>query len=129
ATRDAVHRLGLEARIGIESGEVVVDGMDSTFATGEAVNLAARLQQHAAPGEILVGPAAHRLTMWRLEAEDAGLLELKGLNGPLRAWRALSVRENGSRPAALRAPLVGRDAELELLRITFQRTVRDRRAH
>ena len=47
--------LGLEARIGIEAGEVVVDETDSTFATGEAVNVAARLQQAAAPGEILIG--------------------------------------------------------------------------
>ena len=50
--------LGLEARIGIEAGEVVVDETDSTFATGEAVNVAARLQQAAAPGEILIGEAA-----------------------------------------------------------------------
>jgi class 3 adenylate cyclase len=44
--------------MGIESGEVVVDETDSTFATGEAVNVAARLQQAAAPGEILMGEAA-----------------------------------------------------------------------
>ena len=42
---DAVDELGLEARIGIEAGEVVADEADSTFATGEAVNVAARLQQ------------------------------------------------------------------------------------
>src|SRR5947199_2784386 len=44
ATLEKVRELGLEARIGIESGEVVADDSDSTFATGEAVNLAARLQ-------------------------------------------------------------------------------------
>src|SRR5438552_8405695 len=49
---DLVSDLGLQARVGIEAGEVVVDETDSTFATGEAVNLAARLQQAAAPGEI-----------------------------------------------------------------------------
>src|SRR5437762_5050997 len=49
---DAVHELGLEARLGIEAGEVVVDDGDSTFATGEAVNVAARLQQSARPGTI-----------------------------------------------------------------------------
>ena len=58
----AVHDLGLEARIGVEAGEVVADSGDSTFATGEAVNLAARLQQAAEPGQILIGPAALRLT-------------------------------------------------------------------
>ena len=47
AMLDSVHELGLEARVGVESGEVVVDESDSTFATGEAVTLAARLQQAA----------------------------------------------------------------------------------
>ena len=61
-----VNDLGLEARIGIEAGEVVVDETDSTFATGEAVNVAARLQQAAAPGEILIGEAANRLTAGRI---------------------------------------------------------------
>jgi len=50
AVLDGVHELGLEARIGIESGEVVVDDGDSTFATGEAVNVAARLQQSGDAG-------------------------------------------------------------------------------
>jgi class 3 adenylate cyclase len=54
----AVEALGLAVRIGVESGEVVVEAADSTFATGEAVNLAARLQQAAEPGEILLGPGA-----------------------------------------------------------------------
>src|SRR5437870_12965712 len=56
ATLESVHDLGLRARIGIEAGEVVVDEADSTFVTGEAVNVAARLQQSAAPDEILIGP-------------------------------------------------------------------------
>src|SRR3954463_13372833 len=60
ATLERVEELGLEARIGIESGEVVADDTDSTFATGEPVNLAARLQTHAGPNQILVGPQAAR---------------------------------------------------------------------
>src|SRR2546430_4198004 len=56
ATLEKVTELGLQARIGIESGEVVTDDdRESTFATGEAVNLAARLQQEAAAGGVLVG--------------------------------------------------------------------------
>src|SRR5581483_3477292 len=54
-----VAALDLEARIGIDSGEVVYDDAESTFATGEAVNLAARLQGAAAPGEILIGTGTH----------------------------------------------------------------------
>ena len=62
----------LSVRIGVESGEVVVDEGDSTFATGEAVNLAARLQQAAQPGEILLGPTVRRLAAGTVEVDDAG---------------------------------------------------------
>src|SRR5207244_5843792 len=51
AVLEQVHELDLEARIGVEAGEVVVDDAESTFVTGEAVNIAARLQQSAASGE------------------------------------------------------------------------------
>src|SRR5256886_3422130 len=54
--------LGLEARVGIEAGEVVVDETDSTFATGETGNVAARLHPAPPPGGILLGEAAHPLT-------------------------------------------------------------------
>jgi class 3 adenylate cyclase/tetratricopeptide (TPR) repeat protein len=129
AMREAVVDLGLEARIGFEAGEVVVEDGDSSFVTGEAVNMAARLQQVARPGEILVGPTANRLTSGTLVVEDAGPLELKGLNGQLRAWRVMDATDGPARPSGPRAPLVGREAELELLENTFARTVRDGRAH
>src|SRR5687768_15877368 len=70
--KETIEDLGLEARIGVEAGEVVADDSDSTFATGEAVNLAARLEQMAAPNEILVGPAARRLADGRIEFEPLG---------------------------------------------------------
>jgi class 3 adenylate cyclase/tetratricopeptide (TPR) repeat protein len=129
AMREAVAELELEARVGIEAGELVVESAESTFATGEAVNVAARLQQAARPGEILIGPTAHRLARASLVAEEAGALELKGVGAPLRAWRVLDVALEPVRSSGLRAPLVGREAELELLENTFLRTVRDRRAH
>jgi predicted ATPase/class 3 adenylate cyclase len=129
AMRDAVVDLGLQARIGIEAGELVVEDADSTFATGEAVNLAARLQQAAMPGEILVGPTAYRLAAGSLVVEDAGPKELKGIDGPHRAWRVVDMLDGPGRPLGPRAPLVGRDAELELLENTFNRSLRDRRAH
>jgi class 3 adenylate cyclase/tetratricopeptide (TPR) repeat protein len=129
AIREAVEDLGLQARIGIEAGEVVVENYESTFATGEAVNLAARLQAAARPDEILIGPTAYRLAANCLVVEDTGPLELKGIDGPLRAWRVVDILEGSGRPLVPRMPLVGRDAELELLENTFNRALRDRRAH
>jgi class 3 adenylate cyclase/tetratricopeptide (TPR) repeat protein len=128
AIMDSVAELGLEARIGVESGEVVVDSVESTFATGEAVNVAARLQQTAEPNAILIGPGAHRLTLGCFEVEDEGPIEARGIAQPVWTWRVLSV----TRTEATRrftAPLVGREAELELLENTYSRAVRDRRAH
>jgi tetratricopeptide (TPR) repeat protein len=128
--RAAVAGLGLEAAIGLEAGEVVSEDADSTFVTGQAVNVAARLQQAAEPNEILVGAGAHRLAAPAIELEEAGTRNLGGFSEPVPVWRAVCVAEYGGRPVgALSAPLVGREAELELLQNTFERTVRDRRAH
>ena len=129
AMRHSVVELGLQARIGIEAGELVVEDAESTFATGEAVNHAARLQQAAMPGEILVGPTAYRLAAGSLVVEDAGPLELKGMDVPLRAWRVVDMLDGPGRSLGPRAPLVGRESELELLENTFGRSLRDRRAH
>jgi len=129
AILDTVHELELEARIGVESGEVVSDDADSTFATGEAVNIAARLQQVAEPGQILIGPGAYRLTLGHVQAEDVGPVELRGRVTPLWVWRVLAATDGAAGPPRLQAPLVGRDAELDLLRNTFERAQRDRRAH
>jgi class 3 adenylate cyclase/tetratricopeptide (TPR) repeat protein len=124
---DSVHKLGLEARAGVEAGEVVVDEADSTFATGEAVNLAARLQQAAGPGEILMGESAYRLTAGTVESEPVGPLELRGFRQPIPAYRPLSVRDGRGGLASISAPFVGRESELELLENMLERTIRDRR--
>jgi class 3 adenylate cyclase/tetratricopeptide (TPR) repeat protein len=123
-----VAALDLEARLGIESGEVVFDDAESTFATGEAVNLAARLQGEAAPGEILVGAGTHRLLGGAIASEAVGPLLLKGMDVPVAAWRILSDSSGGDVPQAPAAPLVGREAELELLDNMLRRAIRDRRA-
>ena len=120
-----VEQLGLSVRIGVESGEIVIEEGDSTFATGEAVNLAARLQQGAQPGEILLGPGARRLAASAVAVDDAGLLEIKGRAEPLGAWRALRTQDAGRLVAT---PFVGREPELEMLENFFSRAVRDRRA-
>jgi class 3 adenylate cyclase/tetratricopeptide (TPR) repeat protein len=129
AILEAVEELELEARIGVESGEVVADDSDSTFATGEAVTVAARLEQSAEPGQLLIGPSAHRLTLGRIEVEDIGPVDLKGLERQIWTWRVLRAGGGESQPRARQAPLVGRDHELELLQNTYERALRDRRAH
>src|ERR671936_957648 len=128
AIQESMGDLGVEVRIGVEAGEVVADDSDSTFATGEAVNIAARLQQMAKPGQILIGPGAYRLTIGRIVTEDVGPLELRGRQTPLWAWRVVSAVD-GAPHSRVEAPLVGRLAELELLENTYARSVRDRRAH
>ena len=129
AILEATADLGLEARVGVEAGEVVVGDGDSTFATGEAINLAARLQQSAAPNQILIGPNAYRLTLDRIEVEDFGPVQVRGRDEPIWAWRAVAAYDRGTRISSLQAPLVGRDIELSMLENTYTRVVRDRRAH
>jgi class 3 adenylate cyclase/tetratricopeptide (TPR) repeat protein len=127
----AVKELELEARVGIEAGEVVVDTADSTFATGEAVNMAARLQQSARPGEILIGGGARRLALDTVELEEVDPIEVRGRSEPLQAWRVVCAADRALEPtrSTIAAPLIGRESELELLANTFERAARDRRAH
>jgi class 3 adenylate cyclase/tetratricopeptide (TPR) repeat protein len=126
AVLDAVHELELEARIGVESGEVVVEDADSTFATGEAVHVAARLQQTAEPGEIRIGPGVRRLAAGCIEVEDAGPVTLRE-GDDLWTWRATRILDETRRRRT--APFIGREAELELLHNVLGRAIRDRRGH
>src|SRR6266511_1189145 len=124
----AVEELGLRVRIGVEAGEVVVEDAESTFATGEAVNLAARLQQAAPEGAILIGPGVRRLANGRVVAEAADPVQIGGRAEPLPSWRLLEMAAQAGRALAT-APFVGREVELQLLHNTYARVVRDRRAH
>jgi len=118
----------LPVRIGIEAGEVVVEDGDSTFATGEAMNVAARLQQGAEPGEILIGPTAHRLTADRVVTDVVEGRSLKGLRDGMTVRRVVCADRPAGRPVSIAAPYVGREEELELLANVYARVVRDRRA-
>ena len=124
-----VQTLGFEVRIGIESGEIVVDERESTFATGRAVNAAARLQQIAAPGDVLLGPGTERLTRDTVVATPIGAQSAPGFEAGVEAWRLVSVSEDVGRPLIVSVPFVGREEELELLHNTFARTTRGRRVH
>jgi class 3 adenylate cyclase/tetratricopeptide (TPR) repeat protein len=110
--REAFPELGIEGRIGVNTGEVVT-GTEERLATGDAVNVAARLQQAAEPGEVLIGEATLELVRGAVEAEALEPLDLKGKATPVAAFRLESVREPPER--AHESPFVGRDRELSLV--------------
>ena len=107
--RDAFPELGIEARIGVNTGEVVT-GTAERLATGDAVNVAARLEQTAMPGAILIGQDTHDLVRGTVEVEAVEALVLKGKSVPVPAFRLLSVRAAPERSHASR--FVGRQGEL-----------------
>jgi class 3 adenylate cyclase/tetratricopeptide (TPR) repeat protein len=127
----------LALRIGVETGEVLVDlgraqGERDRIVTGDAVNTAARLQQVAAPGTIVVGPFTYGATRDVVEFEELPPTALKGKTLPVAAWRAVAVkaRRGGVRPSlGIEAPLIGRDGEMALIKETVRRTVADGRPH
>jgi class 3 adenylate cyclase/tetratricopeptide (TPR) repeat protein len=122
--RDSV--TDLELRIGVNTGEVVA-GTGETLVTGDAVNVAARLEQAAAPGEILVGEQTYRLVTEAVEADPVEPIEAKGKTEPLRAYRLRRVLE-GAAPFARRhdSPLVGREHELTQLDDAYARAAAER---
>ena len=116
--RQSVHALGLEARIGVNTGEVVA-GEGDTLVTGNAVNIAARLEQSAAPGEVLLGDVTVRLVRDAIEA-DAVELEVKGKTEPLAAHRLVALDSAAAGVTRhLDRPIVGRDRERERIRADF----------
>jgi class 3 adenylate cyclase/tetratricopeptide (TPR) repeat protein len=114
----------LELRTGVNTGEVVT-GTEERLATGDAVNVAARLEQAAAPGEILLGPETRRLLRGRVATEELEPLALKGKAEGVTAHRLLSV-EAGELPSRLDVPMVGRQRELRLLGDAWERAVSER---
>ena len=102
--RDAFPELGIQGRIGVTTGEVVT-GTAERLATGDAVNLAARLEQAAQPGEILIGDATLQLTHDAVEVEPVEPLALKGKAEPVRAHRLLSVHGETGSARHMQAPL------------------------
>ena len=120
---------GIGVRIGVNTGEVVAGdaAAGQAFASGDAVNVAARLEQAARAGEVLLGEATLRLVRDAVTVEDAGPLTLKGKSENVAAWRLVDVTAGG--PGVMRgldAPLVGREGELAELRECWRRTVAER---
>ena len=124
--REAVLAHGLEARIGVDTGEVVVGGEGETLVTGDAVNVAARLEQAAASGEILLGAATRLLVRDAVRVAAVESLVLKGKSAPVEAYRLLEVI-GGAAPLARHpeTPLVGRERERRRLWRDYEDAVAD----
>lgn len=118
----------IDTRTGVNTGEVVTSqaGLGDSFVTADAVNVAARLEQHADPGQILMGDATYRLVSNAVDARAVPPLTVKGKADPLPAWQLLNVTTTapgwGRR---LDSPLMGRKDELAALEGTLQQVVRE----
>jgi class 3 adenylate cyclase len=127
--RERGFALGL--RTGVNTGEVVTGDPSSGqfYATGDAVNVAARLEQAAHPGEILLGEATYRLVRDAVQAEAVEPLSLKGKAEPVVAYRLAGLLEDA--PGVVRrfdSPFVGRAEELGRFGQLFERVARERLA-
>ena len=122
--REALPGLGVQARIGVNTGEVVT-GTEERLATGDAVNVAARLEQAARPGQVLIGEATHALVYEAVEAEPVEPLELKGKREPVPAFRLLRV---GEAPERVHGDVfVGREHELNEIASAWARAGAEQR--
>ena len=114
----------LAMRIGINTGEVLAHSIEEGIVTGEAVNIAARLQSLARPGRVVVGERTYRDAREAFAFDDLGEVPVKGIERPLRVFeveREAPGSADGRERAA--APFVGRGSEMDLLRLQFRRTV------
>ena len=116
--RNAFSELGLQGRIGVMTGEVVT-GTEERLATGDAVNVAARLEQAAQPGDVLIGRPTLALVRDAADVEAIEPLELKGKSAAVPAYRLLGVHEVPER--ARRELFVGRGRELAILQEAWER--------
>ena len=113
----------LSARIGLDSGQVVVDATGEVF--GDAPNIAARVQGAAEPGSILITATVQRQTAGLFVAEERGQHELKGVSAPMTLYRVVRASGGGRRGGArVLTPLVGREEELDLLTRRWERAHR-----
>ena len=121
--------IALTVRIGVNSGEVAAGDITAGhgMVAGDAVNTAARLQSAAPPGEILIGPHTRSLVGRAVRLRSHPPAQLPGKRRPLRVWQVVDLDETGGRFQRPRdVPLVGRRADLRMLRARLKRC-RERR--
>jgi class 3 adenylate cyclase/tetratricopeptide (TPR) repeat protein len=140
--RDGLHALneelertwgvGIRTRIGVNTGEVVAGDPSAgeSFVTGDTVNVAARLEQAAGPGEVLIGGATHGLVADVVKAEAVTALKVKGKTEPIVAHRVIEVLPRvGGHTRRFDSPMVGREAERAQLEAAFQQVLTERSCH
>jgi predicted ATPase/class 3 adenylate cyclase len=118
-------------RTGINTGEVVAGdaGQGQRFVTGDAVNVAARLEQAADPGEILLGATTHRLVRDEVRCGPAAAVEARGKSAPIRAYRLLSAGRARGDGRRFESPMVGRQRQQRQLAEAYDQVIADRVCH
>lgn len=125
---------GLRLHVGINTGEVLAGRMGSSrendyTVMGDAVNLAARLQHAAGPGEIVVGETTYRATSEVIEYRGRGVIEVRGKEQPVPIWEVVNVRTRRGQVRGLpgiEARMVGRDPEFAQIKNLFHRVAQER---
>jgi hypothetical protein len=116
----ATGKPALSARIGIETGPVVVDAAGEIY--GDAPNIAARVQALAEPGAVVVTARVQRQVAGLFVAEERGTHELKGVPEPVTLFRIVRASGGGRRAGQRHlTPLIGREEEIDLLKRRWQR--------
>ncbi|MEU1509768.1 adenylate/guanylate cyclase domain-containing protein [Kitasatospora sp. NPDC005748] len=125
------HRVRLGVRIGVHTGEVVTTADPArrqALVSGEVVNVAARLEQAAGPGEILLSAQTWRACGSGLTVAEVGPVELKGVAGPIEAGRLLGLSEPERAPRS-DVPFVGRERYLSELDLAWRRVAEESDVH
>src|SRR5690242_4260696 len=130
---EGVQRLELSARAAVNTGEAIVTvdqgRSGEALATGDVVNTAARLQNAAPPGRLIVGTETQRATRHAIRYEELPAVDAKGKAEAVTAWLAVEAAVAPAERPLAATPLVGRERELELLRTVWARAVDERRPH
>jgi len=121
----------ISTRTGVNTGPVAGVGLlpDHNFVAGDTANVAARLQQLAEGGEILISEATYRLVSHAADAELLPTVELRGKAAPVTVYRLREVRSGEALPRRLQAPIVGRERERRLLAHAWGRVATGRNPH
>ena len=129
---DLSHRydVTIAARMGVHTGEVAGEGrnLDENLIFGDTANTAARLEQHAGPGEVLLGRTTYGLVRDRVVVEPVMAMAVKGKAEPLDPMRLVSLQPERM-DLGRRRPMIGRDAELSELSERYHRSLTDPGPH